>query len=58
MSKLVDELKKESSQFRKDHRTGMPGGSKKYRWLYNFVTRETKKESGQDQDDDPDQLDQ
>ena len=54
MDRLVDELKRDSPEFKKDHRTGMPSGSKKYRWLYNFVTRETKKESGQYQDDDLD----
>ena len=57
MNKLVDQLKKESPDFRKDHRSGMPAGSKKYKWLLQFVNRETKKESGQDQDEEEEQLD-
>ena len=35
----------------------MPAGSKKYRWLSNFVTREAKKERGQDLDEEPEQPD-
>ena len=35
----------------------MPAGSKKYRWLFNFVTRESKKERGQDLDEEPEQPD-
>ena len=46
MDRLVDELKKASSEFKRDHRTGMPAGSKKYKWLIQFVTREAKRESG------------
>ena len=54
MNRLVDELKKENREFKTGHRSGMPAGSKKYRWLIKFVTRETKKENGQDLDDEPD----
>ena len=57
MERLIDELKRASPEFKREHRTGMPAGSKKYKWLLQFVTRESKKESGQDQDEDADQLD-
>ena len=46
MERLVEELKKSDQDFRKNHRTGFPAGSKKYRRLYNFVDRQSKKESG------------
>ena len=57
MERLVEQLKKDSRDFKYGHRTGMPAGSKKYRWLFNFVTRESKKESGVDQDQEPEQHD-
>ena len=56
MDKLVDQLKKDNPDFKKGHRSGMPAGSKKYKWLLKFVIRETKKESGQDQDEEEEQL--
>ena len=56
MDRLIDELKRSCSEFKRDHRTGMPAGSKKYKWLLQFVTRESKKESGQDQDEDAEQV--
>ena len=57
LQKLVEQLKKESRDFKRGHHSGMPAGSKKYRWLFNFVTREAKKERGQDLDDEPEHPD-
>ena len=54
MDLLIKELKKDSPQFKSGYRSGMPAGSKKYKYLLKFITRETKKESGQDQDHDLD----
>ena len=57
MGKLVDQLKRDSQDFKRGHRSGMPASSKKYKWLHKLVARESRKESGQDQDEDADQLD-
>ena len=57
MDRLIDELKRASPEFKKEHRSGMPAGSKKYKWLLQYVIRYSKKESGQDQDQDTEQLD-
>ena len=39
MDRLIEELKRRNRDFKKDHRTGFPAGSKKYRRLYQFVER-------------------
>ena len=57
MDKLVDQLKRDSLDFKRGHRSGMPATSKKYKWLHKLVSREAKKENGQDQDEDAEQLD-
>jgi len=57
MDKLVDQLKRDSRDFKRGHSSGMPANSKKYKWLHKLVAREAKKESGQDQDEDAEQLD-
>ena len=57
MDKLVDQLKRDNLDFKRGHRSGMPATSKKYKWLHKLVAREAKKENGQDQDEDAEQLD-
>ena len=57
MDKLVDQLKKDSLDFKRGHRSGMPATSKKYKWLHKLVAREAKRENGQDQEEDAEQLD-
>ena len=56
MDKLVNQLKSENSEFKRGHRSGFPAGSKKYKWILKFVTRESKRENGQDQEEDAEQL--
>ena len=46
METLIDAMKKADQTFKKNHRTGFPAGSKKYRRLYTFVERQNRKESG------------
>ena len=39
MHVLVDQLKKDSLDFRRGHEANFPAGSKKYKWLIQFVDR-------------------